>query len=552
MNSFILKQRLKCSRLRAQGESMTRRVFLKAMAATALAAGFFVQVQAQNAVPANKVLRFVPHANLAVLDPIWTTAYVTRNHGYMIYDTLFSEDAKGKIQPQMVQSHSTSKDGKVWTFKLRSGLAFHDGKPVTSEDVAASLKRWSTRDTMGGVLFGFVDKLETPDANTFRMVLKEPCAIVLEALGKASSNVPFIMPARIAATPGTEQIKEHIGSGPFIFKPDEFKPGSVAVYERNTKYVPRSEAPSGLAGGRPVNFDRVEWVIIRDPQTQFNAIVAGEVDMIEQPSFEQYETLKKTAGVKIDDFAPSGFQYIMRFNHIHPPFNNPKIRQAAMLAVGQQAFINTQVGVPELGRLCRSIYPCSSAFADQTNPNFTGVANPAKARELLKEAGYDGKPIVMMRPTDLSAITKLPLVAKQQLEAAGFKVDLQQMDWASLVARRAKKDPPNQGGWNMFFTTWSAGDIDSPLTSAMLNTKGATGWFGWQDEPRIEELKAKFARAQDASERKKIASEIQSIVFETASYVPLGEYRNPTVLRKNVSGLLQTPGIPVMWGLAKR
>ena len=180
------------------------------------------------------------------------------------------------------------------------------------------------------------------------------------------------------------------------------------------------------------------------------------------------------------------------------------------------------------------------------------MANPTKARELLKEAGYDGTPIVMMRPTDLSAITKLPLVAKQQLEAAGFKVDLQQMDWASLVARRAKKEPPAQGGWNLFFTTWSAQDIDSPLTSAMLNTKGATGWFGWQDEPRIEELKAKFARAHDAGERKKIASEIQSLAFETVAYVPLGEYRNPTAMRNNISGLLQTPGIPVMWGLSKR
>ena len=479
---------------------MSRRLFIQATTTAALLASSHLPLFAQNTPPANKVFRFVPHANLAVLDPIWTTAYVTRNHGYMIYDTLFSEDAKGKIQPQMVQSYSTSKDGKVWTFKLRSGLAFHDGKPVTSEDVVASLKRWSSRDTMGGVLFGFVEKLETPDANTFRMVMKEPCAIVLEALGKASSNVPFIMPARIAATPGTEQIKEHIGSGPFIFKADEFKPGSVAVYERNTKYVSRAEPPSGLAGGRPVNFDRVEWVIIRDPQTQFNAVVAGEVDMVEQPSFEQYETLKKTAGVKVDDFAPAGFQYIMRFNHIHPPFNNPKIRQAAMLAIGQQAFINTQVGVPELGRLCRSIYPCGSSLVDEKNHGFTGVANPAKARELLKEAGYDGTPIVMMRPTDLYAITKLPLVAKQQLEAAGFKVDLQQMDWASLVARRAKKDPPTQGGWNMFFTTWSAQDIDSPLTSAMLNAKGATGWFGWQDEPRIEELKAKFARAHEASE----------------------------------------------------
>jgi peptide/nickel transport system substrate-binding protein len=170
---------------------------------------------------------------------------------------------------------------------------------------------------------------------------------------------------------------------------------------------------------------------------------------------------------------------------------------------------------------------------------------------LLKEAGYDGTPIVMMRPTDLAAITKLPLVAKQQLEAAGFKVDLQQMDWASLVARRAKKELPAQGGWNMFFTTWSAQDIDSPLSSAMLNTRGATGWFGWQDEPRIEALKAKFARTHDGAEQKKIASQIQGLVFETAAFVPLGQYRNPTVLRHNVTGMLQTPGIPVMWGLSK-
>jgi len=362
-----------------------RRGFLKAVVVAGMLGMLGATAVAQNTLPANKVFRFVPHANLAVLDPIWTTAYVTRNHAYMIYDTLFSEDAKGNIQPQMVQSFTTAKDGKTWTFKLRAGLEFHDGKPVTSEDVAASLKRWASRDAMGGILFGFIEKIETPDANTFRFIMKEPCAIVLDALGKASSNVPFIMPARIAATPGTEQIKEHIGSGPFMFKVDEFKPGSVAVYVRNPKYVSRKEAPSGLAGGRPVNFERVEWVIIRDPQTQFNALQAGEVDMVEQPSFEQYESLKKTAGVKVDDFSPAGYQFVMRFNHLHAPFNNVKIRQAAMLAVGQQAFINTQVGIPDLVRPCKSIYPCGTPLADESTSYFTGVANAAKARELLKK-----------------------------------------------------------------------------------------------------------------------------------------------------------------------
>lgn len=499
-----------------------------------------------------KVFRFVPHANLSVLDPIWTTAYVTRNHGYMVYDTLFSEDAKGNIQPQMVDTYTVSPDKKTWTFKLRAGLEFHDGKPVTSADVVASLKRWASRDAMGGVLNTFIDKYATPDANTFQILLKEPSGIVVDALGKASSNVPFIMPERIANTPGTEQIKEAIGSGPFIFKADEFKPGVKAVYLKNPKYKSRTEPSSALAGARQVNFDRVEWVIIRDPQTQFNALKAGEVDMVEQPAFEQYYTLKKTPGVKVIDFSPAGLQFIMRFNHLHAPFDNPKVRQAAMLAMGQQAYIATQVGVPELGRMCRSIYPCGTPYADENTGDFTGKPNVAKAKALLAEAGYKGQPIVLMRPTDLASISKIPLVAKQQLEAVGFKVDFQQMDWASLVARRAKKDLPTAGGWNIFLTAWTAGDISSPLTMAMLNAKGDKGWFGWQNEPRIEKLKADFARADGLAAKKKIASEIQAIAFETSTHAPLGQYQSPSAIRDNVDGVLQTPGIPVMWHITKK
>lgn len=529
---------------------MKRRFAMRTLCALGLGLGLLTS-SALSQTPAQKVFRFVPHANLAVLDPIWTTAYVTRNHAYMIYDTLFSEDAQGHVKPQMVDMYDTSRDGKTWTFKLRSGLEFHDGKAVTSEDVVASLKRWASRDAMGGILATFIERYETPDANTFKLVLKEPCGIVLDALGKASSNVPFIMPARIAATPGTEQIKEHIGSGPFIFKTDEFKPGSVAVYVRNPKYKSRTEPSSGMAGGRTVHFDRVEWVILRDPQTQFNALKAGEVDMVEQPSFEQYETLKKTEGVKVDDFSPAGLQFIMRFNHLHAPFNNPKIRQAAMVAIGQQAFLNTQVGVPELTRVCRSIYPCGTTYGDENTGYFTAVAQPAKARDMLKEAGYDGTPIVLMRPTDLASIAKIPLVAKQQLEAAGFKVDFQQMDWASLVARRAKRDLPAQGGWHLFLTAWTAGDISSPLTMAMLNAKGDTGWFGWQNEPRIETLKGQFARAASSADKKRIASEIQTVAMETATHAPLGQYQQPTAMRINISGLLKTPGVPVMWSLKK-
>ena len=531
--------------------TFARRPFLALTATAALLAGLPGLAAAQSGTTGT-TLKFVPHANLTVLDPVWTTAYVTRNHAYMVYDTLFAVNQKGEIKPQMVDKWSTSKDGKTWTFTLRDGLEFHDGKPVTSEDVVASLKRWAARDAMGGVLGKFVSSYEAVDAKTFKINLNEPCGIVLDALGKPSSNVPFIMPARIAATSPTEQIKETVGSGPFIFKADEFKPGEKVVYLKNAKYKPRKEPIDGLTGGKVVNVDRVEWVIIRDPQTQFNAIKAGEVDWVEQPAFDQISSLKATADVRLDDFAVAGLAFIIRFNHLHKPFDNPKIRQAAMVAMGQEAFLKTQIGVPGLYRYCPSIYPCGTLYSSDKTGYFTGIANPQKAQQMLKDAGYDGTPVTLMRPTDLASIAKIPLVAKQQLEAAGFKVDFQQMDWASLLARRAKKDAPANGGWNAFLTAWTAGDLENPLGQAMLNARGDKGWFGWQDEPRIEQAKDKFARATTVAEKKKIAEDIQLLAMETATHAPLGQYQSPSVVRKNISSLVPVnAGVPVLWGVKK-
>lgn len=497
-----------------------------------------------------KTLRIVPQANITILDPIWTTAYVSRNHGYMIYDTLFGTDQEGRIKPQMVEQWNLSKDKLSWTFTLREGLEFHDGKPVTSEDVVASLKRWASRDSFGGAMAAAVAGYETPNARTFVIRLRSPFGVMLEALGKPSSNVPFIMPARVAATPASEQIKDYTGSGPYRFVAAEFKPGERLVYVKNEKYRPRAEPPSGTTGGKQVFVDRVEWVIIRDPQTQFNALVAGEVDIVEQPTFEQYASLKAQKDIKLEDAQPDGLQYIFRFNHLHAPFNKLKIRQAAMLAMGQEAYLKTQVGAPGMYRFCKSMFPCGTPLASEQTGVFTGTANPQKAAQLLKEAGYDGTPVVLMRPTDLAAISKLPLVAKQQLEAAGFKVDLQQMDWATLVARRARKDPPERGGWNAFMTAWTAGDILNPLTMSMMNAAGDKGWFGWQDDKPIEELKVKFAQASSDAEKKKIAEQIQLRAFETVSHVPLGQYNNPAALRRNITGLVPG-GAQVYWNIRK-
>ncbi len=521
----------------------SKAAILVTFATAAFAASGPLQAQAQ------KTLRLVPHANLTILDPIWTTAYISRNHGYMIYDTLFGTAVDGKVKPQMVDKWTTSADKKTWTFTLRPGLEFHDGKPVTSEDVVASLKRWASRDTFGGNLAGFIDRYETPKPDTFVIVLKEPYGLMLEALGKPSSNVPFIMPKRIADTPGTEQIKEHIGSGPYRFVASDFKPGERAVYLKNEKYKPRAEAPDGTTGGKVVYLDRVEWLFIRDPQTQLNALLNGEVDIVEQPAFEQYATLKTKSDITIHDFQPAGTQFIFRFNHLHPPFDNVKIRQAAMVALGQEQHLKTQVGTPGMYRFCKSMFPCGTPFASDNTGIYTGTADPTSARRMLQEAGYKGEPIVLMRPTDLAAISKLPLVAKQQLEQAGFKVDMQQMDWSTLVSRRAKKDPPSAGGWNAFMTAWVAGDILNPITMAMMNAKGDAGWFGWQNDPVMEELKGKFVRAGSDAEKKKLAEQLQLRAIETASHVHLGQYSNPAAVRKNVTGMLQ--GGQIYWNIKK-
>jgi len=497
-----------------------------------------------------RVLRIAPHSNLTILDPIWTTAYISRNHGTMIYDTLFGTDAEGKVQPQMVDKYEVSKDKKTWSFTLRSGLEFHDGKPVTSADVIASLARWGKRDSMGEKLMSFVDKMEPVNANTFRIRLKEPYGLMLDSLGKPSSNVPFIMPKRVADTPADRQIDDYTGSGPFIFKRDEWKPGEKVVYVRNPKYRPRSEPASGMAGGKVVHFDRVEWVIIKDPQTQANALMAGEIDVIEAPAHELYNTLKAHPDVQIVEVNPLGFGAILRFNHLQPPFDNPKVRRAAMAAMNQLPFLRAQVGVPELYRTCFSIYPCQSAYFTEKGMDFIAKPDMKRAQQLLKESGYDGRPIVVMQPTDLAVIAKLPVVAAQLLRQAGFKVDLQAMDWQTLVSRRAKKDPPQQGGWNIFLTIWASVDGANPISMNALNASCEKAWFGWPCDPQIERMRDAFARSDDEQERKALAEQLQVRAMEIGTHVPVGEYLVPAAARKNLKGFV-TGYLLVPWGVQR-
>ena len=255
---------------------------------------------------AETVLKVIPQASLRVLDPIWTTGYITRNHGYLIYDTLFSLDPQLKPQPQMVDKWTVTDKGLKYTFTLRPGLKFHDGAPVTSRDVVASIKRWGARDSMGRKLMDFTASMEAVSANTFVINLKEPFGLVLDALAKPSSNVPFIMPERVAMTDPNKQIEDFTGSGPFVFVKEEFNPGSKAVYTKFKDYVPRKEPASLLAGGKVVKVDRVEWIYMPDANTAVAAMNAGEMDYYENPPIDLLPLLKANPKIKVDVTDPLG------------------------------------------------------------------------------------------------------------------------------------------------------------------------------------------------------------------------------------------------------
>jgi peptide/nickel transport system substrate-binding protein len=497
-------------------------------------------------------LKVIPHADLKNTDPIWTTAYITRNHGYMIYDTLFSLDADLKPQPQMVDAWQVSDDGLVYTFTLRPGLKWHDGAPVRAADCVASIQRWGKRDGMGQKLMELTQSLDVVDDRTFTLTLKEPYGLVLHSLGKISSNVPFMMPERLAKTDAFTQITEHIGSGPFRFVEEDWVPGSKVVYVRNPDYVPRSEPPSFAAGGKVVKVDRVEWLYIPDPATAQAALSAGEVDYYERPPVDLLPLMEANPEVTVSIIDPLGTQGWLRPNHLHPPFNHKKARQALLWMVNQEDYMRAIIGDPKYWRTCGAYFMCGTPLETDVGSEPLMQQDFAKAKQLMQEAGYQGEPVVLMDPTDIPILHGATLVTAQLLRKIGVKVDVQAMDWSTLTSRRAEKKPPSEGGWNLFHTWATGADVASPV-----NNIGVSGgcmekaWFGWPCDPRLEELRDAWARTSDPAKQKEIAVELQRVAYDTVPYVNYGQWFLPTAYRSNLQGVIVSP-VPFFWNIEKQ
>jgi peptide/nickel transport system substrate-binding protein len=525
----------------------------KSVAALALAASVGGVLGTAPAPTEAQTLKVVMNSDLKILDPIWTTAYVQRGFGYMVWDVLFAVDEKFEVKPQMVDKYDVSADKLTWTFTLRDGLVWSDGKPVSPEDCIASIKRWGARDSMGQKLMGEVAGFEAVDARTFRMKMKEPYGLVLESLGKPSANVPFMMPKKTADTDPMQQIKveDVIGSGPFVFVANEWKPGEKVVFLKNPTYKPRAEPPSGLAGGKIAKVDRIEWIWIPDPQTQASALLNGEIDMIESPPMDLLPMLAKDKNVKLFDFNPLGNQDVLRFNTLFKPFDNPRIRYAASVAIGQEEFLKATIGDPKYYKVCKAMFLCGTPLGTDEGMKDILNQNAARAKEILKEAGYDGTPVVIMQATDNVILANLAPVAKAQLEAAGFKVDVQPMDWQTLVGRRTKKDPPDKGGWNAFMTSWAAADILNPVMAGFFNASCDKAMFGWPCDETIEKMRDQFSKEGDPAKQKQIVIDLQKYWVEHPTHINLGQWYQPFAQSTKIDGTMVAP-VTVFWNMTKK
>jgi peptide/nickel transport system substrate-binding protein len=518
-----------------------------------LVAGAAVLALAAPALAQEKVLRLVPQADLKNLDPIWTTAAITINHGYMIYETLFALDSKLQPQPMMVDTWTRSQDGMKYSFKLRSGMKWHDGSPVTAKDAVASLTRWGKLPTRGGAMMSRVASLQVTDELGFELTLKEKFGPVIETLADPALPV-FIMREKDAMTDPFEQVKEQIGSGPFVFAANEWVAGSKVVYRPFKDYKPRSEPSDGFAGAKVVKVDKVEWVYLPDPNTATQALLKGEVDAFEQPTYDLLPLLQKDANITVKVLDKLGKMGHLRPNHLHPPFNNVKAREALTLLVDQEEFLAAMVGNPDFQQKCYAIFMCNAPFSLDKYADGVKTANVARAKQLFAEAGYKGEEIIVLHPTDQQLIGQNSLVIVEKLKEAGVNAKLEAMDWSTLTSRRTVQDAPGPGsrGWHIFPTWWTGIPMASPITNAPLVAScDRKNWFGWPCDEQIEKLRAEFVAAGTKDEQMKAVDGLQKRFYETFLYVNTGQFTAPVAWRKNLVGVPEAL-LFVAWNIEKK
>jgi peptide/nickel transport system substrate-binding protein len=526
---------------------MKRRQFLGSAAAIIGTAGLAHPGIVRAA--AASTLKFVPYADLALIDPL-VSAFVTRNHVMMVFDTLFALDAAGNAQPQMLAGYTVEDGGKTWKLTLRDGLLFHDGTKVLARDVVASLRRWAVKDAFGQALMDATDELSAPTDKLVQFRLKRVFPLLPQALAKPTNLMAVVMPERLANTPPGVLLNEMVGSGPYRFLPSERVSGARNVYAKFDGYAPREGVASFCAGPRIANFDRVEWLTMPDPATQAAALQRGEVDWVEQPVMDLVPSLRKDADLKVEVMETTGLIGVLRFNQLFPPFDNPAIRRAALQAVNQTDFMAAVAGEADPGVINDHVgffAPSSPYASDAGMEMLSGKHQLDALKRQVEQAGYKGEKVVFLGASDVARISAICQVGADMLSKIGLNVDYVSTDWGTVIQRMTRKQPIAEGGWSIFGSMWGGYDWYSPAGDAALRGNGANSWFGWPEAPKLEALRDQWLRAPDMATQKTLARDIQLQAFQDVPCLPLGLYYQPVAYRNDlvdmIKGLILFTGV---------
>ena len=498
-------------------------------------------------------LRVVLSQELSLLDPVISTNTATRAFGYMIWDTLVAMDGKGGYRPQMLDSWAVSEDGLTYTFKLRPGQRWSDGKPVTAEDCIASIRRWGAADGLGQQLIAATRAMEVVSTDSFTIALSRPFGFVIEALGKPGNRVPFIMPASVANSDPTRPITTFIGSGPYTFDRAEWRQGDRAIFRRNPMANPRQEPADGLAGGKAAHFETVEFVSLPDVATRVSALRTGEVDLLEFVPPDYVDQLRRDRNTVVSQATGGMEQYVsyISINHAQPPFNNPLVRRALQAALDQSEVV-AGMGLPDdmVLQRCLSIYTCNSPGASNAGTAPLENGGIARAKELLRQAGYSNEPVVFLHPTDSTVLNPVGSVVVDQMRRAGFNVDEWNSDWASVAQRRLKREPVGQGGWSVVPLGWSGIDVLNPMLHAAIayNCQTYPGWFC---DEAMKPLLARYAETVDPAQRQALADQIQARMHENGNMIIAGQMTMPQARRAELTDVVSF-AYPVLWNLRRR
>ncbi len=465
------------------------------------------------------------------LDTPATTAGLTANITLPLFEDLFAFDASWRVQPSLVSGYTVSKDGLTYSFTLRGGVPFHNGKTMTADDVVASLNRWGRVSPYGAVPYKSVDSV-TATGNTVVMKLKAPSAPLLAFLAFPVGGAA-IMPKEVIDAAGTGPIKQYIGTGPYKFV--EWAPDRYVHLTRFDQYAARSEPASNMAGRKEALADDIFYYPVSQVATRIAGVQSGEYDISDQINTDAYAQLKQDP--RVQPGAVGGAFMTFFFNKRQGVMTNQKLRQAVAVAMDMQPIMQATFGAPELYSVDASIYPKGTPWYTTAGANWYNVHNTEQAKRLAKEAGYSGQTIRWLTTQEYDYMFKSTVVAAAQLQQAGFKVDMQVVEWATLLDRRAKA-----AEWDMFVTSHAF------VPDPSLITVFSSAYPGWWDTPEKNALFAQFNAEVNQGKRVQLWAKLQAMMYEEAPIVRPGGFSSLLLSRKGLPGFHPTAWI-IPWNV---